>query len=168
MQVNSENCSICLEPIIFKPEDPKSTTALKCGHIFHESCVGKWLKTNATCPTCRCVTTDSLPSTSKTHNLSTSNHFPPAPIPPAPSFHPAPSENISLLHRLYARGIVDESGFYQMPTQSLGTYLPVGESTPTAGSIVQSENGDFDFVFHTNPHSNPYSTSSRPNISDLD
>jgi hypothetical protein len=42
-------CSICLEQ--FDPGD--LVRLLKCGHIFHPSCVRDWLKKEATCPMCR-------------------------------------------------------------------------------------------------------------------
>lgn len=38
-------CSICFE------ECP--TFELKCGHLFHKSCIKEWYKTNKTCPLCR-------------------------------------------------------------------------------------------------------------------
>lgn len=40
-------CSICLT----STNKPKCIT--NCGHLFHISCLKKWLKVNHTCPICR-------------------------------------------------------------------------------------------------------------------
>lgn len=40
-----ENCSICL--------DTKSNIYTKCGHLYCEPCISKWLKTHDNCPYCR-------------------------------------------------------------------------------------------------------------------
>ncbi|KAF9348415.1 hypothetical protein BGX34_002497 [Mortierella sp. NVP85] len=42
-------CSVCKDE--FVKED--NCLQLKCNHIFHEDCIKPWLKTSATCPTCR-------------------------------------------------------------------------------------------------------------------
>ncbi|KAF1001564.1 hypothetical protein AG4045_002720 [Apium graveolens] len=43
-------CSVCLTE--FKPE--AVINHLSCGHVFHKSCLDKWLKyRNVTCPNCR-------------------------------------------------------------------------------------------------------------------
>lgn len=42
-------CSVCKDE--FERQD--TCTQLKCKHIFHEDCIKPWLKTSATCPTCR-------------------------------------------------------------------------------------------------------------------
>lgn len=45
-----EECSICLAD--FKPNS--DVNRLSCGHVFHCSCLEKWLKYwNTTCPLCR-------------------------------------------------------------------------------------------------------------------
>lgn len=47
-----EECSICNEPILSKPNAFLSD----CGHCFHKTCIHKWLKTtylNGRCPLCR-------------------------------------------------------------------------------------------------------------------
>jgi hypothetical protein len=42
-------CSICLDM-----DDTRTQTRLRCGHVFHSSCVASWLQVNASCPLCRC------------------------------------------------------------------------------------------------------------------
>ncbi|KAF9108754.1 hypothetical protein BGX29_007044 [Mortierella sp. GBA35] len=42
-------CSVCKDE--FEGQD--NCIQLKCKHIFHEDCIKPWLKTSATCPTCR-------------------------------------------------------------------------------------------------------------------
>ena len=44
-------CSICLEQ--FQTGDQRKT--LPCLHGFHDACVDKWLRTNASCPICKHV-----------------------------------------------------------------------------------------------------------------
>ncbi|EYU30974.1 hypothetical protein MIMGU_mgv1a023613mg, partial [Erythranthe guttata] len=46
--VTSDCCSICLEG--FSGEEP---LGMPCSHIFHGSCIGKWLRNNPFCPICR-------------------------------------------------------------------------------------------------------------------
>jgi hypothetical protein len=50
-----EICSVCLN----KTNDLNSVK-LNCGHIFHKSCISKWIKTKNTCPLCRTVITTKL------------------------------------------------------------------------------------------------------------
>jgi len=49
------DCSICLDNI-----DVKVTgcTEMACGHKFHLGCIGKWLKSNNSCPMCRTQPTE--------------------------------------------------------------------------------------------------------------
>ncbi|KAL8239321.1 hypothetical protein R6Q59_015888 [Mikania micrantha] len=45
-----QECSVCL--VEFKPD--AEINQLSCGHVFHKSCLEKWLKLwNVTCPLCR-------------------------------------------------------------------------------------------------------------------
>ncbi|KAL7591606.1 probable E3 ubiquitin-protein ligase XERICO [Lactuca sativa] len=45
-----QECSVCLTE--FKPDS--EINKLSCGHVFHKSCLEKWLKCwNITCPLCR-------------------------------------------------------------------------------------------------------------------
>ena len=44
------NCSICCGDINFVDQQISSTN---CGHLFHYSCLQKWLDNNLTCPECR-------------------------------------------------------------------------------------------------------------------
>ena len=46
---NDGQCMVCLE--LFKKGD--RIGKLVCGHLFHKTCVFKWLKKNPTCPYCR-------------------------------------------------------------------------------------------------------------------
>lgn len=41
------SCSICFNQI-------DKEQKLDCGHVFHESCIEKWINTNPSCPICRC------------------------------------------------------------------------------------------------------------------
>lgn len=43
----SLTCSICWDPIT------EISLRLPCRHSFHESCIQRWLDTNASCPVCR-------------------------------------------------------------------------------------------------------------------
>ncbi|CAN8238762.1 unnamed protein product [Cochlearia groenlandica] len=43
------DCCICL----CSYEDGTELVALPCNHHFHYTCIGKWLKMNATCPLCK-------------------------------------------------------------------------------------------------------------------
>ena len=43
-------CAICLNPV----RKTRNTPELKCGHIFHSGCLGKWENNGGeTCPVCR-------------------------------------------------------------------------------------------------------------------
>lgn len=42
-------CSICLDDL----ENGEKKRILQCGHVFHDKCVGTWLKKYYTCPYCR-------------------------------------------------------------------------------------------------------------------
>jgi len=51
---NSEECSICLNPIVSRSQ--RSARTLECGHKFHTSCIDRWKRQgNHTCPVCRAV-----------------------------------------------------------------------------------------------------------------
>src|SRR3989344_9513421 len=41
-----DTCSICLEPM-------ESGKEMRCKHVFHESCLDRWLVRRGTCPVCR-------------------------------------------------------------------------------------------------------------------
>lgn len=41
-------CCICLEPI----DEGNKVTRLQCCHVFHTSCIGRWLRQAASCPLC--------------------------------------------------------------------------------------------------------------------
>ena len=46
----SGSCSICQEHISFCDEE---ISVLNCGHLYHQSCLQRWLDTSSTCPECR-------------------------------------------------------------------------------------------------------------------
>jgi len=45
---SNKECVICLRPIVFNDR-----IFLRCGHVFHENCIGKWLTTRRICPVCK-------------------------------------------------------------------------------------------------------------------
>ncbi|KAL7104345.1 hypothetical protein ACP275_08G238600 [Erythranthe tilingii] len=49
--VTSDCCSICLEG--FSGDVCEEPLGMPCSHIFHGSCIGKWLRNNPFCPLCR-------------------------------------------------------------------------------------------------------------------
>lgn len=49
----ADNCAICLEGIRFAELDTGKIANIKCKHLFHASCLDKWLKQKSTCPMCR-------------------------------------------------------------------------------------------------------------------
>ncbi|RHY09866.1 hypothetical protein DYB36_008075 [Aphanomyces astaci] len=42
------DCVVCMNP-----NNSNESLVLPCGHIFHEACIGSWLRLRSTCPTCR-------------------------------------------------------------------------------------------------------------------
>ncbi len=40
-------CSICYEPLV------NDTFILPCNHIFHTTCMNRWIQESNTCPYCR-------------------------------------------------------------------------------------------------------------------
>jgi hypothetical protein len=45
-----EKCCVCLAGM---REDQALRALPRCGHRFHDKCIGKWLKAHPTCPVCR-------------------------------------------------------------------------------------------------------------------
>ena len=45
----SPSCSVCIAEIALGQE----TVLIPCGHMFHDSCINKWLDMHNTCPVCR-------------------------------------------------------------------------------------------------------------------
>ncbi|KAL4184066.1 hypothetical protein AMTRI_Chr11g158190 [Amborella trichopoda] len=43
-------CSICLREFC---SDPLDVRAMGCNHVFHKTCICKWLQKADTCPLCR-------------------------------------------------------------------------------------------------------------------
>ena len=49
-QAEAENaCTICLEGLAAGSK----ATQLACGHLFHTSCIERWLSDHVVCPLCR-------------------------------------------------------------------------------------------------------------------
>ena len=48
--MSAPQCTICL--LEFKHKDTLFVLP-RCRHQFHEDCLGKWIKSNITCPNCR-------------------------------------------------------------------------------------------------------------------
>ncbi|XP_068620240.1 E3 ubiquitin-protein ligase AMFR-like [Battus philenor] len=46
VEKNEDNCAICWEPM-------KEARKLPCAHLFHNSCLCRWVQQDASCPTCR-------------------------------------------------------------------------------------------------------------------
>ena len=50
-------CAICLGPLAPREGEPAEAAeprvVLRCGHIFHRGCVGRWSRQSAECPTCK-------------------------------------------------------------------------------------------------------------------
>ena len=47
------SCIICLENLISEKQNDLTIIILECNHIFHETCLIKWLKDHNNCPLCR-------------------------------------------------------------------------------------------------------------------
>lgn len=48
-------CPICTSAI----DSLETCTITKCGHYYHNDCIGKWIHHHTTCPTCRSTITES-------------------------------------------------------------------------------------------------------------
>lgn len=75
MDDSSYVCSICLD--VIAERGSHRPAALRCGHIFGESCIAKWLKQKRTCPHCqkKCRPTEltplfNLPKVAKVDSIS--------------------------------------------------------------------------------------------------
>lgn len=55
MEPTQDSCSICLDTIVSDPENEEDKKRiLDCSHIFHQLCIGEWLKLRRQdCPLCR-------------------------------------------------------------------------------------------------------------------
>jgi hypothetical protein len=51
----ADSCCICYHPysLDFMEPEAEEPVQLVCGHVFGATCVGKWVRTNSTCPLCR-------------------------------------------------------------------------------------------------------------------
>jgi hypothetical protein len=51
----ADSCCICYHPYSLNLMDPEAEepVQLVCGHFFGATCIGKWVRTNSTCPLCR-------------------------------------------------------------------------------------------------------------------
>ena len=50
----SVTCSICFENINFSGQE---VSVLNCGHLYHSTCLLRWLESNLNCPECKVVVT---------------------------------------------------------------------------------------------------------------
>ncbi|GMN50150.1 hypothetical protein TIFTF001_019312 [Ficus carica] len=75
-QITEETCSICLAE--FEEQDVVSQLS-KCGHVFHMSCIEKWLDCNHfTCPLCRSSFLDNVCANSHEKPLHEINPYTPS------------------------------------------------------------------------------------------
>ena len=51
----SPDCIVCQEPL-----SEGSVVLLPCAHFFHRTCIGQWLRRNASCPTCAASLLDAI------------------------------------------------------------------------------------------------------------
>eukprot|EP00388_Colpodella_angusta_P039279 GDKK01046899.1.p1 GENE.GDKK01046899.1~~GDKK01046899.1.p1 ORF type:complete len:524 (-),score=60.88 GDKK01046899.1:86-1657(-) len=52
--IEGKCCSICLDSLKRnETNNDQKATALPCGHVFHNFCVGSWLKVKRNCPLCK-------------------------------------------------------------------------------------------------------------------
>lgn len=49
--IENNNCCICYASYC----GDNRAVKLRCDHIFHRSCIDRWLNTSTTCPLCRCI-----------------------------------------------------------------------------------------------------------------
>ena len=54
---NLYDCTICYDKI-----QPDNYSATKCKHYFCKTCLDAWLAINTTCPMCRCVIKERVPT----------------------------------------------------------------------------------------------------------
>ena len=52
-ECSDKDCSICLEPLTKTDNKNMIPVKLKCGHIFHYTCINKWHGSKQECPMCR-------------------------------------------------------------------------------------------------------------------
>jgi len=53
---DAENpCAICYSELEYDPADPQSLMVCPCDHVFHSSCLRRWMKLKQECPICRAV-----------------------------------------------------------------------------------------------------------------
>jgi hypothetical protein len=53
MEDVSKVCAICLDEIFEENMNVKKLAETRCGHVYHEECMTKWLMKKRTCPECR-------------------------------------------------------------------------------------------------------------------
>lgn len=49
------DCCICWEELNEEPNEKgkKEVCRVKCGHVYHKSCILAWVRRNLSCPLCR-------------------------------------------------------------------------------------------------------------------
>ncbi|KAJ4701175.1 RING/U-box superfamily protein [Melia azedarach] len=50
-----DQCAVCLEDLqdLEEEEEERKLTMMPCSHIFHRSCISRWLEEKISCPMCR-------------------------------------------------------------------------------------------------------------------
>jgi hypothetical protein len=72
--VNPENCcAVCLKPFEMESKKRVFVKKLKCGHVFHGSCIDKWLARAQNCPCCRESIIKKVPSSCGIEDLLSPN-----------------------------------------------------------------------------------------------
>ncbi len=51
LRAHDDRCSICWGQMLSSSEDGEARST-PCGHLFHEKCLGSWLRRRGTCPLC--------------------------------------------------------------------------------------------------------------------
>ncbi|KAE8654870.1 RING-H2 zinc finger protein RHA4a [Hibiscus syriacus] len=64
LKTRDTQCSVCLGEFEIKEELLQLPT---CKHVFHMECMHRWLRSNSTCPLCRCSVTITIIPISKAH-----------------------------------------------------------------------------------------------------
>lgn len=49
----TDECSICIEPLVGGPVDTLVAQVLPCSHYYHDLCIRSWTQQANTCPSCR-------------------------------------------------------------------------------------------------------------------
>ncbi|GMP59664.1 hypothetical protein CsSME_00022864 [Camellia sinensis var. sinensis] len=47
-------CTVCMEAFLQSAEEGTVGEQIPCGHVYHDTCIAKWLSLHDSCPLCRC------------------------------------------------------------------------------------------------------------------